>query len=512
MAANGGAVKGQPLRYACDRCHFHKLRCSRTDQRASGNPDTDEPCSRCRKAQVTCVQGVRGKVGRPAKSLKRKASQYEETYRTPSNDGSEASHEYQQRREGQDELSTSPIPDAITHTITATMPPRASDADSEEDSRPTSRPCLRSPLQYQTPVMSMFPLNTSEGESWETLMMPDDSFESGFVTSFDLPPFPTPVSETCFQEGPTTSPNGTDGIGRDMMGSISGATPSPLSQFFNTEAINDYAEGRVGSGDHPGSSPSSSGHVPTPTPSTSFGGGARTSYGKLSDLNLRINTVLGSSGEDIESGGRILKDVSSLASELIDAARQIMPLLVTDISVPEGTEVPPPQAASAGGQETSLQSEASPTNDATMPRRAHGSPRPRRRCGPDSGLVFLFLACYSGILNIFELIVSDLWARRSEFAERGGSVGSLLETSLAVHTINYLFRLLRGSSLLWDSSGLETDPALDDDSAGWCGGGPAGGRGRAPGFGLLRATCAGMRDREQQLLRRTQCLQQLLIR
>lgn len=76
---------------------------------------------------------------------------------------------------------------------------------------------------------------------------------------------------------------------------------------------------------------------------------------------------------------------------------------------------------------------------------------------------------------------------------------------MAVHTVNYLLRLLRAVLFLRDSRCLEIDP-VPDESADWRGGAPAG-RGRP-----LRATRAGMWDREQHLLRRTQHLQQLLIR
>lgn len=516
MAASS-ATKDQPLRFACDRCHFHKLRCSRTDQRTSGCPDTDEPCSRCAKAQVACVQGVRGKVGRPAKSLKRKAAQCEETYPTSSNDGgSEASQEYQQRREEHDQRLVSTqdaqLPSTTNTTTTVILTGMASDVDGEDDSRPTSGPCIGSPSQYQTPDMMMFPLNTSEVGSWETLMLPQDSFESEFVTNFDLPPFPTPTSETCFQTGSVTTPDETDGKEAHVLESSFESTPFSPLQYIDPESGKDCAKSRVSSNDHPLSLSSSGGQLSTPAPSTPTRIRTRTSYEELSDLNLKINGVLGGSEKEAEVGDRILKDASSLASELIHTARQVMSRLVTDTSVLETAKSPLqiPQTASAGRQEMS-ECGPSPTSEATMPRRAHSiSRRTQQQCIADSGLIFLLLACYSGMLNIFELLVDETWTRRDQFAQHG-PVDSLLQTSLAVHTVEYLLRLLRQALFPRDANCLEIDPILDEN-AGWRGASSAAGRGRAPAFGLLGATCAEMRDREQHLLRRTQHLQQLLIR
>ncbi|KAK8137273.1 transcription factor [Apiospora sp. TS-2023a] len=497
MAAASSATKDQPLRFACDRCHFHKLRCSRTDQRASGSPDTDEPCSRCAKAQVACVQGVRGKVGRPAKSLKRKAAQYEETYPAPRNDDSEASREYQQRREGQDHLLSS-TPSAQLQSTSTNVLATANNVDLDENTRPASRPCLRSPPQYQTPDMTMFPLNPSEVGSWETLMMPHDTFEPGFVTNFDLPPFPTPTSEVCFQEDLAKTPRAGDGSDHDTLQSSAGSTPIPLPHCVDRDVIDEHDNVRTMS------LASSGGQLPTPSRSITPGVYTRTNYEKLSGLNLRINAVLGCAEQVSDGSDKTLKDVSTLASELIDTARQIMPQLATETSSAETADMAPQV-----GQQT-LASETISTCVASV----HGSPQRAQRRIPDSGLVFLLLACYTGILDIFELVVHELWARRDELAgQQGGSVGSLLKTSLAVHTVNYLLRLLREALFLRDSSSYsEIDPILDE-SADWRGDCSAGkARAATPAFGLLSATCTEMRDREQRLLRRTQHLQQLLIR
>ncbi|KAI4124668.1 MAG: hypothetical protein LQ347_005649, partial [Umbilicaria vellea] len=48
------------LRYACDRCRGHKLRCERKDFR----PGTDK-CERCTKARVNCVTSPPLRMGRP---------------------------------------------------------------------------------------------------------------------------------------------------------------------------------------------------------------------------------------------------------------------------------------------------------------------------------------------------------------------------------------------------------------------------------------------------------------
>ncbi|KAK8097020.1 hypothetical protein PG999_012964 [Apiospora kogelbergensis] len=398
-----------PLRYACDRCHFHKLRCSRTDQRVNGNPDTDEPCSRCRKAQVLCVQGVRGKVGRPSKSLKRKAVECEETHSTRNNGalddaGCESRHDAQDRRQHTGRYRNQHSEVGLDEQLPATdtnLSIATSDIDSEESPRPTSRLCHPSPLPYQTPAMTAFPITTGEVGNWETLMVHHDDFATGFVPSFDLDSFRTPSSHACFQ-GPSvaTAAHITNGSEQDVLDCSSGAMPLSLTQYINTTAAMD-------------------------------------SYNTKQGIRM--------------------------------VARQ---------------------------------------------------PRRRQRYNSASGLVFMLLACYSGVLCMFELVVDELWTRHGAKQRGGGatttdSVHALLETSLAVHTVNYLLKLLREAMFPGDPSRcLGVDPVLDG-SDGWCGGsssstvGVGGVRGMA--LGLLRTTCTEMLEREQRLLRRTQHLQQLLV-
>ncbi|KAK8116962.1 uncharacterized protein PG998_005243 [Apiospora kogelbergensis] len=524
-----------PLRYACDRCHFHKLRCSRTDQRVNGNPDTDEPCSRCRKAQVLCVQGVRGKVGRPSKSLKRKAVECEETHSTRNNGalddaGCESRHDAQDRRQHTGRYRNQHSEVGLDEQLPATdtnLSIATSDIDSEESPRPTSRLCHPSPLPYQTPAMTAFPITTGEVGNWETLMVHHDDFATGFVPSFDLDSFRTPSSHACFQ-GPSvaTAAHITNGSEQDVLDCSSGAMPLSLTQYINTTAAMDSYNTKQGvssNGQPPLAGPLSGRQVPTPAPSILPVVCTRESYETLSDLNLRINAVMGRSELDTSpNDAKILKDASSLASNLIDIARQIIPELAKDASISD-------EASAASQNSTKRDQEMAPfespvngsiTSNTTRSEWSHGNPRRRQRYNSASGLVFMLLACYSGVLCMFELVVDELWTRHGAKQRGGGatttdSVHALLETSLAVHTVNYLLKLLREAMFPGDPSRcLGVDPVLDG-SDGWCGGsssstvGVGGVRGMA--LGLLRTTCTEMLEREQRLLRRTQHLQQLLV-
>ncbi|KAK7994016.1 hypothetical protein PG989_007397 [Apiospora arundinis] len=472
--------KEQPLRYACDRCHFDKVRCSRTDQRANGNQDTDEPCSRCRKAQVACVQGIRGRVGRPAKSLKRKAVQYEEPLPTPRNDSfgimaDEASHEPHQRREQHQEQHPDPAIDEQPPTTEKSMTIGAN--DSEESFRSVSHPCHRSPLAYQTPDMATFSINTNETGSWEALMVPHDNFELGFIPSFDLHSFRTPTSDACFQDpSVATTSNSTDNSSEhDTLDDSSASTPIALSHCPDTTVINNHdTKEWVGSDVQTLPFPfAGDGHLPTPAPSIAPGVCAGATYEALSDLNLRIIAVLGKSEQDTVNGGggRDLKDVSSLASELIDTARQIMPRLATNPSLSDAGDL-----ASQGPKRG--QNMAASNGDPIMSECNYNNTRRAQQYSSNSGFVFLLLACYSGVLRIFELVVEELWTRHNsaKYGGHGGardsSVFSLLETSLAVHAVSYLLRLLREAMFPRDSSALDIDPMLID------GGGSAAWRGR----------------------------------
>lgn len=79
-----GSNEDKLLRYACDRCHSQKLRCPRSVEPEKAKPD--EPCSRCRKAGVSCVVSLRGKVGRPSKATKKKSVPSPRTCVTPEAD------------------------------------------------------------------------------------------------------------------------------------------------------------------------------------------------------------------------------------------------------------------------------------------------------------------------------------------------------------------------------------------------------------------------------------------
>lgn len=250
------------------------------------------------------------------------------------------------------------------------------------------------------------------------------------------------------------------------------------------------------------------------TPSPDFDSTA--CFQNLSDLNARML----SSSAKMHPGSynaQALKEVVEFSGELIDTARYSMPYFV-------GSTPPPSRASTVSMAQSSASSDESDTSfDSRARRMSNHSARvgggwqlsigsyPRDQSVPESAVVALLLGCYTQILHLFEVTTNCIWAQHCDQASvavgnETGTVGSLLETSLAIHTVTYLLSRLHKAFAFQEKeeshSGMSEDHV---DSQGWEGSFMGG---KLLGDGLLGRTFGEIRVREQWLARRTKLLQQ----
>lgn len=79
-------------RFACDRCHDQKLRCTR--------PQDGEPCVRCQRAGVFCNVSAAQRTGRPRKSSNNRPQPVRKTTSTVASSTTESSSEDGDKRSG----------------------------------------------------------------------------------------------------------------------------------------------------------------------------------------------------------------------------------------------------------------------------------------------------------------------------------------------------------------------------------------------------------------------------
>jgi hypothetical protein len=254
---------------------------------------------------------------------------------------------------------------------------------------------------------------------------------------------------------------------------------------------------------------------PASTPSADFSSTA--CFQKLSDLNARI---LSSSAKTHPGSysAQVLKEVVDFSGELIDTARHSMPYF-------GGSTTPPSRASTVSMAESSASGDESDSSfDSRVRSMSNHSARvgggwqqtigsyPRDQSVPESAVIFLLLGCYTQILHLFEVTTNCIWAQHCDQAsaavgnEETGTVGSLLEASLAIHTVTYLLSRLHKAFAFHEKpeghSGMSEDHV---DSQGWKRS-FVGGKGL--GDGLLGRAFGEIWEREQWLVRRTQLLQQ----
>lgn len=485
--AHYAADKEHPLRYACDRCHAHKLRCNRVDQSESASLGAAKSCSRCLKARTPCVIGLRGKVGRPAKSTKRKNDAFDAAGPTPYHEGlpPPPPPPGQGRAAKRNSIVVAPLePDAglfasAPSAVAGALPSHAA-ADEGVDAHLYTG--LPSPSQYLAADVQPFPFSPGEMESWEALGLLPYEFKPPFSPAFTFGPSAPHEGEPFSQEPSLATSDSTVGDDGDALESDVETATIRSAEYASPMRLGSRAAEPRGLGSRAGPLAAASAmpnapKLPTPA-STSSPAGTQSLHERLCELSLRIGTAASGLAEHGAGVGDVaLKDVSSLAGELIDAARQIVPQLP-----------PAPSPAPPSGSEPAAEARGPPLPLAGLP------------AASEAGLIFLLLACYAGLLSALERVLDGLWAQHEDHgAGRGAaSLSSRLESSLAAHAVHYLFTLLRDALCLRRPG--EGGAAAADEA------------GRPSPPSLLTATCADIRSREEDIQKRAEKLQQALIR
>lgn len=503
----------QPLRSACDRCHVHKVRCSLSVQNEDGT-SMNKPCSRCLKAQVPCVVGLRGKVGRPAKNMKRKEPSREDPH---------------QHRAPPAGCWVGP------------------DAGPDGGPGTAAHPCLQSPRLCPTPDTSPFSFNFIEIDNREpsSSTLPP-GLGTPFPQDFGFGSFASRDhdGDTYFQEPflATACRSSVASDGNDVL--ESGLNDAPTTPFPYIDAwggVRDQAQDSNAQSHNQCESvsqtPSGGQQTPTPIFSTSPPAGTRSSsHERLCRISLRISEAAAGFAQDSASAsvGVALKGVVGLASELNETARQILvqqqgqdPSARSSSTAEKdsGSNMPAREISNGeGGGRSPLTSSASSVTAYEHPSSSSSSNCTRHTPGEalDPALVFLLLACYAGFLSVFELVLERLWAQcggpsREEEGKTGRGtrfLSTLLETSLAVHTVHCLFKVLREALFPEDLRDSKNDAVSDSGIALVSSGrGPvARGTGRGTAWRLLESTCGDIRQRGEDILKSTEELQQRLVR
>lgn len=512
------ADKEHPLRYACDRCHAHKLRCNRVHQGQDGSHGTGKACSRCLRARKPCVIGLRGKVGRPAKNTKRKNEGFDAAGPTPYDDSlpQQEDQSYPTDRSCIVAVPAGPntgLPPSPPSPPSALAGALSSHAGTDERVDAHMYAGLPSPSPYLAGDLPPFPFSPGEMESWEAFGLLPYDFKAPLSPTFGFGPSAPHDGGACSQEPSLATSVSTLGGAGDGLESVV-ETVTVRSQECIGAVGTESRTMESGSGRNSNIACSFVSAVPDaqklPTPASSSSPACPPGiHERLCDLSLRISTAFSSLAEHgAFAGDAALKDVSGLASELIDAARQIVPQL------PQASSTDPPSEskipAEYRGHLVTLAGPTASSPVASEPRYPSSgqAPQPTLAYVPDAGRVFLLLACYAGLLSALERVLEGLGAQQADHqADRGAPSLSWLERSLAANAVHYLLSLLR-EALCLQRPGSGGSVALPD------GGGAVetSDAGPASPPGLFTATWADIQKREDDIQRRAERLQQAIVR
>ena len=521
----GNSANEDKLRYACDRCHSQKLRCPRSVEPEKANPE--EPCSRCRKAGVPCVVSLRGKVGRPSKATKKKSARSPRATSTP--EAEFPPYDINSVLSGEVDGSipwASPSGDRMMDMFdlasgSGSVTTSASPKTMAEDYQPEGQRPFPDPLMG--PGLIQVSGNDTRGLSNPNSQnkVPYEPFLMEFDTDADYPTFCIPPSLTDMPAGvefnqpqdKTFNPSQMDSfmdVKTDesmMMPHADMEMTSPKGTAPTIDPVT--VDPRMSFSAHAAQSP---GDI---FASDDFEAGAEfsstASYQKLSDLNLRILQCgsTAQAGTAPQNSSQLLKDVVGFSGELIDIARQSMPHFVGCTRASS--------RASTTSKGSSMESDdGDGSTDTAFSQSSWGSFKPGSAPGPqatsqsvpESAVIFLLLGCYTQILHLFELTTNCLWAQHCEAGQpapqnddTSGTIGSLLEASIAIHTVTYLLSRLHRAL-----AAPEMDASADAaDSHGWK---KSFVGGKELEDGLLGRAFGEIREREQWLMRRTKHLQQ----
>ncbi|KAI9150043.1 Ascofuranone/ascochlorin biosynthesis clusters transcription regulator [Paramyrothecium foliicola] len=510
----------KPLRFACDRCHAQKLRCARLLDEKSR---PDDPCSRCRKADVPCVVSERGKVGRPAKANKRKAGAVASAF-------VEAPDRLHQPHASIEITNTIPVlgVDADASALKNTPTPKSRDEPMFFDHDETF---------YVADQMTLTPKNLIHDA-----VMSDDSNDADTNAW---------ASQGAWSDTTSSIGNGNNALSdtvayQQMASDFPAHLDMPLFRFTSgTSDILDlhgdllYLDGNAEANQAP-IFPSSL-HPEMELPSLDFGSeqgssspaspanfSSASNFQQLSRLNAKIlqsseNYGIGNSPEfSTLCINQIIKDIVEFSGELISIARQVLPHL-------NGTRLastPPsyPGFGVSGKIRKPTSSFGSPTRmSPSISDSRFFEPETRGSGVPESAAIFLLLGCYSQLLQTFELAVDCLYQKHSRpehsdlnFLENPDTLDSLLKASLAIHTVTYLLNCVHKAF-----SSTESDFS-DDINMAHAGNEPVdltawkgffwGNREGDAKDGLLTQAFMEIHDRELNVLRKAQHLRQVISR
>ncbi|WYZ36360.1 hypothetical protein EsH8_XIII_000012 [Colletotrichum jinshuiense] len=500
----------------------------------------DKPCSRCLKAQVPCVLGLRGKVGRPAtaKNMKRKAPSCEDSHHhiMPDHDG----RPQEQAESLFVNRAPSPVagwvgPDAEPPgTRSATMAALSGGGLEPGTEATTAHPCLQSPRLYPTPDISPFSFNFIDIDTREPSSTLPPDLGTPFPQNFGFSSFASRNVEKYFQEPfLATDRSPVDSDGDVLESGLNDAPTTPPFPCLGAWSVRDHdaQDSSALSNQYGSVSHTTSGGQQTPTPvSMSLPAGTRSSHERLCRISLQISEAAAGFAKDSALASVVaLKGVVGLASELIETARQIL--------VQQGQDDPSARSSTTENSDSSISASemssgeggggspfASSASSVTVCEHASSNNCTRHTPGDalDPTLVFLLLACYAGFLSVLELVLERLWAQYGDHPSREDDktgrgtkfLSTLLETSLAVHTVHCLFKLLRKALFPEDPRDRKNDPVSDSGIALLSGRGRPVVRGAGRGItrGLWESTCEDIRQREEDILKRTEELQQRLVR
>ncbi|KAK5991524.1 Ascofuranone/ascochlorin biosynthesis clusters transcription regulator [Cladobotryum mycophilum] len=523
----------KPLRFACNRCHAQKLRCPRSLDSDKGGPD--EPCSRCRKAGATCVVSLRGKVGRPAKISKKRPTSAPRPYLSPEEEqqaydvgvGSSLPTSDSERTATKRRRCPGPPPPRVVNMFgtdhdqdcnnNPSLIPTTNPTDGQlifdhdhmlpsvdNDSMismqhftgdpstltPTASSIDNDDLDSATSVWSHNAWPNTTCDSPASSMEPSDSITANLEMDLNIPTFYFAPNLT--QAGSSITVNS----GHPPQPQVASCRPE---QLRNRQSESSQAQPRNNT---PSQNPRV---VPSTEPFSSIN-----CFRSLSDLNLRIlqSCEVSSSTPDgsQSSSHQILRDSVQFAGELIDAARQSLPHIF-----PNGGFTSVSNSPSTDHNTDTINVQTGSADNWTS-----YESQPRAPCIPDSAIIFLLLGCYTQILHSFEIAINSLFSEHCDQASldsrntNTGNVQSLLEASLAVHTVTYLLNRMQRTFKLHEPEGNE-DAAMDDQFGymeDWKKPTPRTRVGADDG--LLGRAFTEIRERETSLMRRAQDLRQIL--
>ncbi|KAK7403401.1 hypothetical protein QQX98_010814 [Neonectria punicea] len=437
----------KPLRYSCDRCHSLKVRCPRSV--IADKTTFDQPCLRCLKAGVGCVSSIQRKVGRPSKAAKKKPRDRVLEMEAPRQDSGGA-----------------------VGVVDGEMQ-QPSTGDSQAD-------ILQ--LGPDSMLHEWFPMDFDIDADIPAFFFSSDS-PTAIEAAGEMADDTGTLDEILKHQSKTDSPAISEYPDKH--------TPSDsLFQFSTVITTKDT--------------------FPATSPASSFSS-TTAYYRKLSELSVKI--LASSEGKnDAIDWARILKDVIGFSEELFDTARRTLPSFfgLSPLSSRGSTISQADSSLTFDDNETSIDNTFSSKPIKTDDWMSNG-PRSKTHCVPQSAVIFSLLGCYTQILYLCEMTIDGLWADlEADKAENASTFKFLLEASLAVQSVTYLLgRLRRAFSVPeMENNGHGKSPDHTGDLHVWHGSFVGG---NELEDGLLGQAFAEMRDREEQLMRRTHHLQEKIV-